>query len=225
MQARRLFKNRGPWNAETGADERDSGLYICSSAASADSGVDLGPAGADRGAVPPAAAHAAAGMVTLGIDPGVAICGFGLVAEDRGALRMVAFGAITTRAGEPPAERLRVVYRELRRIIAEHHPDDVAVEELFFNKNVRTALQVGQARGVALLAAAEADLEVAEYTPLQVKQALVGYGRAEKFQVQEMVRVMLALERIPEPDDAADALAVAICHIHSRQVTRRLGVG
>jgi crossover junction endodeoxyribonuclease RuvC len=164
-------------------------------------------------------------MVTLGIDPGVAICGFGLVAEDRGALRMVAFGAITTRAGEPPAERLRVVYRELRRIIAEHHPDDVAVEELFFNKNVRTALQVGQARGVALLAAAEADLEVAEYTPLQVKQALVGYGRAEKFQVQEMVRVMLALERIPEPDDAADALAVAICHIHSRQVTRRLGVG
>ena len=172
-----------------------------------------------------AASLLAGGTLTLGIDPGTAICGFGLVAEEKGALHMVAYGAITTQAGEPPAERLRLVYHGLRDIIGQYHPADVAVEELFFNKNVRTALQVGQARGVAMLAAAEADLEVAEYTPLQVKQALVGYGRAEKSQVQEMVRVMLGMDRIPEPDDAADALAVAICHIHSRQVARRLGVG
>jgi crossover junction endodeoxyribonuclease RuvC len=172
-----------------------------------------------------AASIAAGGVLTLGIDPGIAICGFGLVAEEKGALHMIAYGAITTQAGEPPAERLRVVYRGLRDLIGSYHPADVAVEELFFNKNVRTALQVGQARGVAMLAAAEADLDVAEYTPLQVKQAMVGYGRAAKSQVQEMVRVMLGLDRIPEPDDAADALAVAICHIHSRQVARRLGVG
>jgi crossover junction endodeoxyribonuclease RuvC len=172
-----------------------------------------------------AASIAVGSMLTLGIDPGTAICGFGLVAEEKGALLMVAYGAITTRAGEPPAQRLRLVYHGLRDLIGQYHPADVAVEELFFNKNVRTALQVGQARGVAMLAAAEADLDVAEYTPLQVKQAMVGYGRAEKSQVQEMVRVMLGLDRIPEPDDAADALAVAICHIHSRQVARRLGVG
>jgi crossover junction endodeoxyribonuclease RuvC len=171
------------------------------------------------------AADAAEGTVTLGIDPGVAICGYGLVAEDQGALRLVAYGAITTRAGEPPAQRLLLVYHSLRDLIGKHRPYDVAVEELFFNKNVRTALQVGQARGVVLLAAAEAGLDVAEYTPLQVKQALVGYGRAEKTQVQEMVRVMLNLERTPAPDDAADALAVAICHIHSRRTIRRLGLG
>jgi crossover junction endodeoxyribonuclease RuvC len=170
-----------------------------------------------------AASVVAGGMLTLGIDPGIAICGFGLVAEEKGAVRMVAYGAITTQAGEPPAERLRIVYRGLCDLIGRYHPADVAVEELFFNKNVRTALQVGQARGVAMLAAAEADLDVAEYTPLQVKQAMVGYGRAEKSQVQEMVRVMLGMDRIPEPDDAADALAVAICHIHSRQVARRMG--
>ncbi len=168
---------------------------------------------------------ASGGSLTLGIDPGTAICGFGLVAEDQGSLRLVAYGTVTTKAGEPAAERLLLIYHGLRDLIGRYHPLDVAVEELFFNKNVRTALQVGQARGVVMLAAAEAGLEVAEYTPLQVKQAMVGYGRAEKSQVQEMVRITLGLDRIPEPDDAADALAVAICHIHSRRVARRLGTG
>jgi crossover junction endodeoxyribonuclease RuvC len=185
----------------------------------------LGTIEVSGGKTDPAPFVTSGGTLTLGIDPGTAICGFGLVAEERGALRMVAYGAITTQAGEPPAERLRIVYRGLCDLIGRYHPADVAVEELFFNKNVRTALQVGQARGVAMLAAAEAGLDVAEYTPLQVKQAMVGYGRAEKSQVQEMVRVMLGLDRIPEPDDASDALAVAICHIHSRQVARRLAMG
>ena len=159
---------------------------------------------------------------TLGIDPGTAICGYGLVVEEGTELRLLAYGTIVTRPQQPMAERLRHIYLELRDLIARYDPADVAVEELFFNKNVRTALQVGQARGVILLAAAQHDLPVAEYTPLQVKQAIVGYGRAEKRQVQEMVRLILRMPEIPRPDDAADALAVAICHAHARKITGRL---
>ncbi len=152
----------------------------------------------------------------------MAICGYGLVEGEGDQQSLVTYGAITTEAGQPLAGRLQQVYQGLQELIARYQPQEVAVEELFFSKNARTALAVGQARGVVLLAAANAGLAVAEYTPLQVKQAIVGYGRAEKSQVQQMVRVILGLDHIPQPDDAADALAVAICHIHSRQVAQRL---
>ncbi|MGE5583343.1 MAG: crossover junction endodeoxyribonuclease RuvC [Bacillota bacterium] len=154
-------------------------------------------------------------MIVLGIDPGTAITGFGLVSYEGNHLRKVSFGVVRTAADLPAAARLSHIYRELLRIIEEYKPDAIAIEELFFNKNVRTALAVGQARGVVLLAAANTGYEVAEYTPLQVKTAVTGYGRAEKMQIQEMVRVLLCLPEIPKPDDAADALAIAICHAHS----------
>ena len=130
-------------------------------------------------------------------------------------LESLSFGTIRTPADSPLPERLLSLHRELGRVIAAFAPEACAVEQLFFCKNARTAMIVGQARGVVLLAAAAAGLAVAEYTPLQVKQAVVGYGRAEKRQVQEMVRVLLALRDLPKPDDAADALAIAICHAHS----------
>jgi crossover junction endodeoxyribonuclease RuvC len=160
--------------------------------------------------------------VTLGVDPGAATCGWGLVANRGPDLSMVAYGALTTQAGTPAEQRLEAVFDGLQAIIGRYHPVDVAVEELFFNRNVRTAMQVSQARGVILLAAGKCRLPVAEYTPLQVKQAVVGYGRAEKRQIQEMVRMILRLDNVPRPDDAADALAVAICHIHSRDISRRV---
>ncbi|MCL5960939.1 MAG: crossover junction endodeoxyribonuclease RuvC [Chloroflexi bacterium] len=156
----------------------------------------------------------------LGIDPGTAILGFGLVREEGGALGLVDFGVVTTPAGLPLADRLQMIYRGVTDLIYRARPDEVAVEELFFSKNVRTALAVGQARGVAILAAANNDLPVSEYTPLQIKQAIVGYGRARKEQIQEMVRILLNLPAIPEPDDAADALALAICHLHSSRMAR-----
>ena len=131
-------------------------------------------------------------------------------------LRLIEYGALVTPANTPTVERLSMLYRGLIDLIAEYKPDAMAIEELFFNKNVRTALAVGQARGVAILAAAHAGIPVAEYTPLQVKQAVVGYGRATKEQVQSMVRILLNMDHIPRPDDAADALAIAICHIHSQ---------
>jgi crossover junction endodeoxyribonuclease RuvC len=158
-------------------------------------------------------------MLVLGIDPGTAITGFGLVREeDDGELVMIACGAITTPSSQPMSERLATIYEQLSALIAEHQPQTVAVEQLFFSRNVRTAMAVGQARGVVLLAAAHADLSVHEYTPLQVKQAIVGYGRAEKAQVQEMVRLVLRLDTAPQPDDAADAVAVAVCHLHSARL-------
>jgi crossover junction endodeoxyribonuclease RuvC len=181
----------------------------------------LGPDGELGAAGQPTGELTGAGL-TLGIDPGTAICGYGLVMEAGVELRLLTFGVIVTRPEQPMPERLRHIHGELAELIVRYRPADVAVEQLFFNKNVRTALQVGQARGVVLLAAAQNDLPVAEYTPLQVKQAIVGYGRAEKRQVQEMVRLMLRMPDIPRPDDAADALAVAICHLHSRRVARRL---
>jgi crossover junction endodeoxyribonuclease RuvC len=161
-------------------------------------------------------------MLILGIDPGTAITGYGLVMGEGDDLTLVAYGAITTSSDWPLPERLQRIYRELTALIEDRQPTAVAVEELFFSKNVRTALSVGQARGVALLAAANAGLPIHEYTPLQVKQAIAGYGRATKDQVQRMVRMLLGLDSVPQPDDAADAIAVAICHLHSAKLTAML---
>jgi crossover junction endodeoxyribonuclease RuvC len=150
----------------------------------------------------------------LGIDPGTAITGYGVVEERAGELSLVECGVIRTSPEAGLPARLKEIYQAVQGLIARLAPAAVAVEALFFNTNVRTAFAVGQARGVCLLAAAQAHLPVYEYTPLQVKQAVVGYGRAEKQQIQEMVRLMLRLEDIPRPDDAADAVAIAICHHH-----------
>lgn len=161
--------------------------------------------------------------LVLGLDPGSAIMGYGLVrVQPNGDLQMVEYGAITTPAHTPLSQRLLQIYHELTQLLARHQPGQVAIEELFFNKNITTAIAVGQARGVALLVAAQRKLDFFEYTPLQVKQALVGYGRATKDQVQQMVRVTLDLDEIPQPDDAADALAIAVCHIRSRLYLQRL---
>ncbi len=160
-------------------------------------------------------------VLTLGIDPGTAIMGYGFVAVAArgGALTVGDYGVLTTPKGTPLAERLYSLHTRLVTLIAEHRPDAVAVEELFFNTNARTAIAVGQARGVALLAAAQAGVRVYEYTPPQVKDAVVGYGRATKEQVQLMTTTLLGLRAVPRPDDAADALAVAICHAHSARLT------
>jgi crossover junction endodeoxyribonuclease RuvC len=157
-------------------------------------------------------------MLLLGIDPGTAITGYGLIAQQGNHIKQVCHGVIRTEANLELAARLLKIHRQLEQLIQEYQPAAVAVEQLFFNKNTRTALAVGQARGVILLAAAQAGLEIFEYTPLQVKQAVVGYGRAEKSQIQEMVRMLLCLPELPKPDDAADALAIAICHAHSRKL-------
>jgi crossover junction endodeoxyribonuclease RuvC len=153
-------------------------------------------------------------MVVLGIDPGTATTGYGLVTETAsGSLQMVAYGVILTPADLPMPERLLILHQRMLEIILLHQPESGAVEKLFFQRNVTTAISVGQARGVALLALAEQGLSAGEYTPLEVKQAVCGYGGADKNQVQQMVRVLLNLDAIPQPDDAADALAVAICHL------------
>jgi crossover junction endodeoxyribonuclease RuvC len=157
-------------------------------------------------------------MRVLGIDPGTAITGYGVVGEVQGELQPLAFGVIKTPADQPLPRRLQLIYRAISDLAAEWKPAAAAVEELFFSRNVRTAMSVGQARGVALLALADAGLDVAEYTPLAIKQAVTGYGNADKAQMQEMVRLLLRLEKVPRPDDAADALAVAICHLHSARL-------
>ncbi len=160
-------------------------------------------------------------MQVIGIDPGIATTGYGLVQEAQdGSLRLVTYGVIETPSGTPLPERLLLLHSQLSEILLLHHPASGAVEKLFFQRNVRTAMTVGQARGVALLALAQAGLPAAEYTPLEVKQAVVGYGAADKNQVQQMVRALLGLAEIPKPDDAADALAVAICHAHSARFLR-----
>lgn len=162
-------------------------------------------------------------MITLGIDPGIAITGYGLISEDQdGRLVLLKYGVIRTDKVSTHAERLVEVYRQLKEIILLHQPRMGAVEKLFFERNVRTALTVGEARGVALLAMAEAKLAIGEYTPMEVKQAVAGYGGAEKSQVQQMVKTILGLDVIPYPDDAADALAVAICHVHSAKMLNYL---
>jgi len=158
-------------------------------------------------------------MITLGIDPGTAITGYGIINEEQdGYLKVLDFGVIRTSADSSQGERLVQLYKRIKELILLHHPEMGAVEKLFFERNVRTALHVGQARGVALLAMAESNLQIGEYTPLEVKQAVAGYGGADKNQVQQMVRAILGLETVPHPDDAADALAVAICHIHSAKM-------
>jgi crossover junction endodeoxyribonuclease RuvC len=157
-------------------------------------------------------------VLVLGIDPGTATTGYGLVQESATGPEMVAYGTILTPAGQPMPERLLTLYRELKQLIALHRPDTGAVEKLFFQKNVSTAMTVGQARGIALLALAEAHISIGEYNPRDVKQAVAGYGGADKPQVQQMVRAILNLTEIPKPDDAADALAVAICHLHSMKM-------
>jgi len=156
--------------------------------------------------------------LVLGIDPGTATTGYGLVRDrEDGSLESVEYGIIQTPAGLPDHQRLSLLYNRLTQILLLHRPASCAVEKLFFQRNVSTAITVGQARGVILLAIAEAKLDVFEYTPNEVKQAVAGYGSADKKQVQEMVRVLLNLPEIPRPDDAADALAVAICHLNTRR--------
>ncbi len=155
----------------------------------------------------------------IGIDPGTAITGYGIIREESsGDLVWVDHGAITTPSGWEESQRLLYLYRTLLGIIQDKKPNCCAVEQLFFQKNVKTALKVGQGRGAAMIAAAEAGLSIGEYTPLAIKQAVVGYGNADKNQVQQMVKLLLNLDEVPHPDDAADALAVGICHLHS---TRR----
>jgi crossover junction endodeoxyribonuclease RuvC len=154
-------------------------------------------------------------LIILGIDPGIAILGYGLVNYEANKFSVIDYGAVTTEAGIPMSQRLTLIYDSLIDIFDKYKPDVFAIEELFFNKNIKTALTVGHARGVAVLAGTKYGIPVYEYTPLQVKQAVVGYGRAEKKQIQQMVKILLNLREIPKPDDVADALAVAICHGNS----------
>jgi len=152
-------------------------------------------------------------MRILGIDPGTATTGYGVVEDtEAGELLAIRQGVISTPAGMPVDIRLRCIFEELNQIILLHKPDVAAVEKLFFYKNVTTAMTVGQARGVIVLCCALAGLNIGEYTPLEVKQVVTGYGNADKKQVQQMVKILLKMEHIPKPDDAADALAIAICH-------------
>ena len=151
-------------------------------------------------------------MRIIGIDPGTGILGFGVIESDGHKSRMVDAGVIRTPVKEDEAVRLQTIFEELSDIITQTKPAEMAVEKLFFAQNVTTAITVAQARGVVLLAGQQAGLSIHEYTPLQIKQSLTGYGRAEKKQMQEMVRVLLGLKDIPQPDDCADALAAAICH-------------
>lgn len=152
---------------------------------------------------------------TIGIDPGTARLGYAVVESEHGTPRLLACGVVTTAKGLAMHKRLSSIYDDLREIVREYSPTSMAVEELFFAKNVTTAVTVGQARGIALLVGAQAGLEVHEYKPMQVKQAVHGYGLASKEQVGEMVRVLLQLDAVPKPDDAADAAAIAICHLNT----------
>jgi len=148
--------------------------------------------------------------VILGIDPGIADTGYGIIQNKQGKLSCLAYGSIKTKAKIELAERLETLYQELQKIIKKHHPDLIAIEELFFAKNVKTAMKVGQARGVIILTCVENKLSIDEFTPLQVKQAITGYGRAEKGQVQRMLKILLKISKKITPDDAADALAIAL---------------
>ncbi len=154
-------------------------------------------------------------MRILGIDPGLAIVGWGVLDYDRSKFKTVAYGSLTTPAGLSTEERLSMIYDGMKQLIETYHPQDMAIEELFFNTNVTTGIRVAEARGVLLLAARQHGLQIAEYTPPQVKQGVVGYGKAEKKQVIAMVTTLLGLKEPPKPDDTADALAIAICHAHS----------
>lgn len=154
-------------------------------------------------------------MRILGIDPGIAIVGYGVVEKETNRYKAVTYNAITTRAHTPLETRLEIIYNKMNEILDEFRPEVMSVEELFFNNNAKTAFAVGQARGVILLSAVQHKIPIYEYTPLQVKQALTGYGRADKNQIQQMTKSMLGLFEIPKPDDVADALAIAVCHGNS----------
>ncbi len=155
-------------------------------------------------------------MIILGLDPGTATTGYGIVRCYRHNIQGICFGTITTTPDMRMSRRLNIIFDELNQIIDRYKPDEVAIEKLFFGRNITTAISVGQARGVLMLQAERNDLPIGEYTPMEVKQALVGYGHADKKQVQHMVAQVLKLKEIPRPDDAADALAIAICHAHFR---------
>jgi crossover junction endodeoxyribonuclease RuvC len=163
-------------------------------------------------------------MIVLGVDPGTALLGYGVISEedDGNAPQALDFGVVATQPSEAMPTRLATLYDQLAALIERHRPDVLAVEQLFFARNVTTAIAVGQARGVVLLAAAKGGLDVVEYSPAEVKQAVVGYGKAEKGQMQEMVRLILGLEAPPRPDDAADALAVALCHVQTAPFLTRV---
>ena len=154
-------------------------------------------------------------MRILGIDPGYGISGFGIVDAQRGSTRLVGCGAITTPAGMDFSARLEIIYHDMQDLLEKAKPDAVAIEELFFGQNVTTGIGVAQSRGVILLAIRQAGLEVTSYKPMQVKQAVVGYGNATKHQVQDMTKRLLGLSAMPKPDDAADAIAIALCHARS----------
>ena len=153
-------------------------------------------------------------MIILGIDPGYAIVGYGVLEYQNNRFRILDFGAITTPAEMEFPTRLKNIYDDMCFLLDKYHPDAMSIEKLFFNTNQKTAIDVAEARGVILLAARQYNAEIFEYTPLQVKQSVVGYGRAEKKQVQEMTKSILGLNRVPKPDDTADALALALCHAH-----------
>lgn len=163
-------------------------------------------------------------MRILGIDPGVAIVGYGVIEYNQNQFKVIDYGKITTPAHTPLPKRLKLVYDGMTQLVETFKPDIVAMEELFFNTNVTTAIAVGHARGVLVLGAENAGVPVSEYTPLQIKQAVTGYGRADKNQVQQMVKMFLNLTEVPKPDDTADALAVAICHAHSASLSNKLGI-
>ena len=160
-------------------------------------------------------------MRIIGIDPGSTITGYGIVEQINSRLCHVASGRVVSSARRPFHERLKIIYQELEKVIELHSPEIMAVEDLFIARNIKSALKLGHARGVAILAGLNADLDIAEYSALEVKKALVGYGRAHKTQVQEMVRVLLRLDELPQ-SDTADALAVAICHLHCCQGAGKL---
>lgn len=154
-------------------------------------------------------------MVIVGIDPGLAISGYGVLNYIGNKFEVIEYGAITTHSSEEFPKRLKAIYEGYNCIFDKYKPEAVAIEELFYNKNAKTAMAIAQARGVHILAAVNRSIQLYEYTPLQIKQGIVGYGRAEKKQIQEMVKIILKLDKIPQPDDVADGLAVAICHAHS----------
>lgn len=154
-------------------------------------------------------------MIILGIDPGYAIVGYGVLEYKNNKFKVIEYGAITTDASMDMFDRFKSIYDDICEVMERTNPDFMAIEELFFNSNQKTAINVAQARGVILLAAMNRGIQIFEYTPLQVKQAVAGYGRAEKKQVQQMVKLLLGLKEVPRPDDTADAVAIAICHGHS----------
>ena len=154
-------------------------------------------------------------MILIGIDPGYAIVGYGVVKYENNRFTPLEYDAITTPAEMPFAERLEKIYRDLTQVLRRHRPQAMSVEKLFFNSNQKTVIDVAQARGAIILAATKAGVPVYEYTPLQVKQSVVGYGRAIKAQVMDMTKRLLNLREVPKPDDTADALAIAICHAHA----------